>query len=113
MTTIERGDIWLANLDPSIGSEIRKIRPVAIISNNINNIHNNIVTIVPIASNTNMIYSFEVLLPKGIANLPKDSKAKADQIRTIDKSRLIKSIGVLPNDYMIKIEKAIKLHLDL
>jgi len=86
---------------------------VAIISNNINNIHNNIVTIVPIASNTNMIYSFEVLLPKGIANLPKDSKAKADQIRTIDKSRLIKSIGVLPNDYMIKIEKAIKLHLDL
>ena len=49
---IKRGEIWLANLDPTIGSEIQKTRPVAVVSNNINNTHNNVITILPITSNT-------------------------------------------------------------
>ena len=110
---IKRGEIWLANLDPTIGSEIQKTRPVAVESNNINNTHNNVITILPITSNTTKVFSFEVLLQKGIANLPKDSKVKADQIRTIDKVRLIKKIGTIPTSYLTQINAAIQLHLDL
>ncbi len=110
---INRGDIWLANLDPAVGSEIRKTRPVVIVSNNVNNINNSVVTVLPVTSNTIRVFSFEVLLPKGIAKLPKDSKAKTDQIRTLDKSRLVKLIGSVPNTYMDLIDKAMRLHLQL
>ena len=86
---IKRGEVWLAALDPTIGGEIQKTRPVIIVSNNFSNFSNNVVTVVPITSNTARVFSFEVFLPTGIAGLPKDSKAKADQIRTLDKSRLV------------------------
>lgn len=88
--SIKRSEIWLANLDPTVGGEIRKTRPVLVVSNDINNIHNQVVTVLPLTSNTSRIFSFEVLLAQGVANLPKDSKAKADQIRTLDKSRLVR-----------------------
>jgi hypothetical protein len=52
-------------------------------------------------------------LPRGTANLPKDSKVKADQIRTLDKSRVIKLIGELSPDDITRIETAVKIHLDL
>jgi mRNA interferase MazF len=110
---IKRGEIWLANLDPTIGNEINKTRPVVIVSNNTNNAHNNVLSILPVTSNTNHIFSFEVFLQKGIANLPKDSKVKADQIRSIDKVRLIKKIGTIPATYINQINNAIQLHLDL
>ena len=112
-TPPERGEIWLANLDPAIGSEIQKTRPVLVVSNNVNNIHNNVITVLPITSNVAKVFSFEVLIPKGTANLPKDSKAKADQIRTIDESRLAKRIGVLPKSLLTLMEEAIKKHLNL
>jgi mRNA interferase MazF len=95
---IKRGNIYLANLDPSIGNEINKTRPVVVISNDINNQYGNTITVLPITSNTSKIYPFEVFIEKGTANLPKDSKIKADQIRTIDKTRLIKEIGSFPNE---------------
>ena len=113
MMNIKRGSVWLANLDPTIGSEIRKTRPVVIVSNDINNINNNVVTVLPVTSNIVHVFSFEVLLSKGIANLPKDSKVKADQIRTLDKTRLIKSIGTLPDSYIELIDAAMRLHLAL
>lgn len=113
MMNIKRGEIWLANLDPTIGSEIRKTRPVVIVSNDINNTNNNVVTILPVTSNTTHVFSFEVMVSKGTANLPKDSKVKADQIRTLDKVRIIKSIGTLPNNIMNLVDNAMKLHLKL
>ena len=111
MTNIKRGDIWLANLDPTIGSEIRKTRPVVVISNDVNNANNSVVTVLPITSNVSRVFSFEVFFPEGTANLPKDSKAKADQIRTLDKSRLAKQIGTLPSHFLLLIETAVKKHL--
>ena len=113
MTTIKRGSVWIAGLDPTVGGEIRKTRPVVVVSNDINNVNNNVVTVLPVTSNTTHIFSFEVLVPKGVAGLPKDSKVKADQIRTLDKARLAKLIGSLPGDYLDNIDKAIKLHLAL
>lgn len=110
---IKKGEIYIASLDPSIGTEIKKTRPVVIVSNNINNNYSRTITILLITSNTEKVYPFEVFVKKGIANLPKDSKLKADQIRTIDKSRIIKLIGLLPKEYIYKIDSAIKIHLDL
>ncbi len=109
--TIKRADIYLANLNPTLGSEINKTRPVVVVSNNINNEYSNTVTILPITSNTVNIYPFEVFIGAGVSNLPKDSKVKADQIRTIDKQRLIKKIGSLNENLIADVEAAMKIHL--
>ncbi|MBL7135437.1 MAG: type II toxin-antitoxin system PemK/MazF family toxin [Candidatus Marinimicrobia bacterium] len=111
---IKRCGIYIACLDPVIGKEISKTRPVVVISNDINNKYAGTVTILPITSkNLNKIYPFEVFLPRGEGNLPKDSKVKADQIRTLDKSRIISELGIIESQYIKKIEKAMAIHLDL
>ena len=111
---IKRGEIYLAALDPTLGREISKTRPVIIVSNDKNNAFSGTVTILLISSqNLDKVYPFETLLPKGTGNLPKDSKVKADQIRTIDRARIVKHIGALGGTEMKDIEKAIRLHLDL
>ena len=112
--TIRRREVHLAGLDPVVGREIAKTRPVVVVSNDLNNEFSGTVTILPITSGSlEMIYPFEVLLPRGTANLPKDSKVKANQIRTLDRSRLVKFIGELPKDIMAGIDKAMMLHLGL
>ena len=63
--------------------------------------------------NLEKIYPFEVFLAKGDGNLPKDSKAKADQIRTIDKMQVLTQIGRLRANEIAEIEKAIRIHLEL
>jgi mRNA interferase MazF len=111
---IRRGEIYLAALDPVMGREIVKTRPVVIVSNDKNNEFSGTVTILPLTSKTpQTVYPFEVFLPRGNANLPKDSKIKADQIRTLDKSRMIKNIGVLDKKDLDAIDRAMKIHLAL
>ena len=112
--SIRRGETHLAALDPVIGKEISKTRPVVVVSNDINNEYSGTVTILPVTSaSLGKVYPFEVFLPRGSGRLPKDSKAKADQIRTLDKARLVKRIGKLENTLMEKIESAIRIHLQL
>lgn len=111
---IERNGIYLANLHPTVGHEIAKTRPVIVVSNNINNRHSSTVTVLPLTStHLTTIYPFETLLKKGIANLPKDSKVKADQIRTLDKTRIVKQIGTVPEIEMALVDVALKIHLAL
>lgn len=111
---IRRGVCYLATLDPVIGHEISKTRPVVVISNNKNNEFSGTVTVLPITSkNLRKIYPFEVFLAKGEADLPKNSKVKADQIRTLDKSRLVKLIGTLDENQIERIDKAARIHLAL
>jgi mRNA interferase MazF len=111
---IERGEIFVAALDPVIGHEVAKTRPVVIVSNNIGNKYSGTVTIIPVTSkNVTRIYPFEVYLPKDAGPLKKNSKAKADQIRTLDKARLLKSVGMLNDELMYNMDKAIKVHLNL
>ena len=72
------------------------------------------VTIIPVTSkNLEKIYPFESYLPKPYSMLEKESKGKADQIRTLDKKRLIKKIGKLDSALVADIDKAIKNYLDL
>lgn len=112
--SIKRGEIHVAVLDPVIGREIAKTRPVVVVSNDMNNQFSATVTVLPVTSGkTEKKYPFEVFLAKGVGNLPKDSRAKADQIRTLDKSRLVSRIGKLGTQDMARIEDAVKVHLQL
>ena len=111
---MKRGEIFIANLDLTIGSEIRKKRPVLIISNDANNRASSTVTVVPITSNIKKVYPFEVLLETKETGLPKHSKAQCHQVRTISKMRIQgRKIGLASKQVMLKINSAMKLHLHL
>ena len=113
MTQILKGEVYWADLSPTVGSEISKTRPVLIVSNNINNQYASTVSILPITSTTSKIYPFEVFLSKGEGNLTNNSKAKANQIRTIDKLRIGARIGKISNPKLTEIERAILIHLGI
>lgn len=106
---MNRGDIYWVNFDPSIGSEITKLRPAIIVSNNTSNSTLSRVQVVPLTSNISRIYPCEAII------FIKDtqSKAMADQITTVDKARIKKLIGVLNSQELEKIDKILKLQLNL
>ncbi|MEO8386346.1 MAG: type II toxin-antitoxin system PemK/MazF family toxin [Betaproteobacteria bacterium] len=111
---MNRGDIWFADLSPSVGSEINKRRPVLIVSNNANNRSASTLTVLPITSNVEKIYPFEVALSMEASGLPKLSKAQAQQIRTIARERIVGNlIGQLDEKALGLIDQAIRLHLGL
>lgn len=110
---MQKGEVFWADLNPTLGSEINKTRPVVIVSNNINNHYSETVTILPITSSTAKIYPFEVFVPAGMVSLKNDSKIKANQIRTIDKQRIKQFLGTLPLATINAIDKAIAVHLNL
>jgi mRNA interferase MazF len=111
---MKRGEIYYADLSPSVGAEINKRRPVLIVSNNANNRAAVTVTVLPVTSNISRVYPFEVLLAAKQSGLPKDSKAMAQQIRTLSMDRLnAGKAGELGRDLMQQVDAAIKLHLAL
>lgn len=111
---IRWGEIYLDALDPAVGREIAKTRPVIVLSNNIGNKYAGIITVVPVTSkNLSSVYPFEVVLPSTATGLENASKAKADQIRTLDKRRLVKHIGKVPGTIMDALDQAVKIHLEL
>ena len=115
MSRITKGEIYWANLSPTVGSEISKTRPVLIVSNDINNQYADLVTILPITSKLGNIYPFEVPIKGGMGGLKEPGKIKANQIRTVDKRRLsAKPLGPPVEDHtMSLVDAALKLHLNL
>ena len=109
----KKGEIWLVSLEPVVGHEIGKTRPALVISNDRNNLFAETVTVLPITSKTEKIYPFEVFLPSEETHLSKDSKVKCNQIRTIDKKRLINFVSTLLPEKLEKVEKALLIHLDI
>jgi mRNA interferase MazF len=95
--TPERWSVWLANLDPVVGSEQGKTRPVLVISDTRLNQILPVINVLPLTSRKphRRIYPNEALLPAGAAGLIAESIVLCYQIRTLDKQRLIKSFGVL------------------
>lgn len=95
--TFKKWSVYLANLDPVIGSEQGKTRPVLILSEDFFNELLNVVNIIPLTSKKQgrIIYPNEVLVKSEFSNLPNTSIALVHQIRTIDKKRLIKELGRL------------------
>jgi mRNA interferase MazF len=108
---MRRGDIYLVNFEPSVGSEIRKKRPALIFSCNEANRHLKTVTVIPFSSKVKTVYPFEVFVRKEDSGLEVDSKLKITQMRAVDKARLTKYIGTLLDALLEEVEKAVKLHL--
>lgn len=114
MVIPKRGDIFWVNLDPTIGTEIRKQRPAIVISNNAANRRYHQVTVVPLTSQkTQQVELFQVFLPVEETGLDKDSKALAEQIRTVSKIRLGNRAGHITSILMKNLDQALKLHLGL
>ena len=110
---MKRGEIYYANLDATIGSKIKKKRPVLIISNDANNRAASTITIIPITSNIKKVYPFEVLFEQKDSGLSKPSKAQCHQIRTISKLRIAGKRAGLVNDRNLRlVQIALELHLD-
>lgn len=112
---IKQYEIWIADLNPQIGTEAGKTRPVLVLQSNLlNKISHPSTIICPIT--TNVEINSEILrvhLRKGTSNLNKDCDVLIDQIRSIDNSRLIKKIGSLSNELSLLIQDNIKIVLDL
>jgi mRNA interferase MazF len=112
---IKQFEIWTADLNPQIGTEPGKTRPVLIVQTNLlNKIPHPSTVVCPIT--TNIEKDAEILrvhLTKGIANLLEDCDIMTDQIRSIDNRRLIKKIGDLPVEMTGLVRENIRIVLDL
>ena len=115
---MQRGEIVWVDLDPTRGNEANKRRPAVIVSNDGANrmaqrLGRGVITVVPVTSNTDRTYPFQVLLPATSCGLPKASKAQAEQIRSVAVQRIGNSVGRLTPDLLADLDDAIRLHLGL
>ena len=110
---IYRGDIYLANLNPYKGSEQGGKRPVIIIQNDVGNHYSPTVIVTAVTSRFFKKRALPTHVPLDNEELEKNSLALLEQIRTIDKSRLIRKIGRVPEEKMKEIGAAIHVSLDL
>jgi mRNA interferase MazF len=115
---MQRGDVFMVDLDPSRDSESNKVRPVVIVSNNAANRSaerngRGVIAVVPVTSNTARVYAFQVLLAAGEAGLPGESKARAEQVRSIDYERLRHRLGAVEPASLKRLDEALRIHLAL
>jgi len=115
---MRRGDIHLVDLDPVVGSEANKRRPAVVVSNDgasltAAQLGRGVVTVVPVTSNLKRVYPFQVRLPASATGLGRDSKAQAEQVRSIAVQRVGELIGNVPGALMLELDEALRLHLAL
>ena len=110
----KKHEVWLANLDPRIGTETGKTRPVLIVQTDIlNKIHPSTL-ICPLTTNVKLESKIlRVHLKKGTAKLKESCDVMIDQLRAIDNKRLLKKIGELPSDLGERVKENMKIVLDL
>lgn len=115
---MRRGEIRLVDLDPTRGAEANKRRPAVIVSNDGANataarLGRGVVTVVPVTSNVTRVHPFQVLLEASNTGLDRDSKAQAEQVRSIDVERIGVLVASLDHDLMAQVDEALRLHLAL
>jgi mRNA interferase MazF len=115
---VRRGDVVWVDLDPGLGAEASKVRPAVVVSNDGANstaerLGRGVVTVVPVTSNTQRVYPFQVLIPAERGGLPRASKAQAEQVRAVSVGRVGRVMGRLPDDLMARLDDALRLHLGL
>jgi mRNA interferase MazF len=115
---MRRGEIRLVDLDPIRGAEAGKRRPAVIVSNDGANataarLGRGVVTVVPVTSNVRQVYPFQALLPAAECGLERDSKAQAEQVRSVAVERLGDVVGRVPRERMSTVDDALRLHLEL
>jgi len=115
---VRRGEIVRVNLDPDRGSEADKTRPAVVVSNDAANaaatrLGRGVITVVPVTSSTDRVYPFQVLLPAHQTGLPRDSKAQAEQVRSIAVERVGQRVGRLPAALIAELDQTLRVHLSL
>ncbi len=115
---MRRGDIHLVDLEPVRGSEASKTRPAVVVSNDAANataarLGRGVITIVPVTSNVERIHPFQTLLPASATGLSRDSKAQAEQVRSVAVQRIGERCGTLPPGLVDELDRALRVHLDL
>jgi mRNA interferase MazF len=113
-----RGEIRLTDLEPARPSEANKRRPAVIVSNDRANataarLGRGAVTIVPITSKVTQVFPFQVLLPAEETGLRVESKAQAEQVRSVSVERMGHMLGRVPRHLMTQLDEALRLHLQL
>ncbi|CPR02872.1 transcriptional modulator of MazE/toxin MazF [Mycobacterium bohemicum DSM 44277] len=113
-----RGEIWQVDFDPARGGEANKTRPAVVVSNDRANssavrLGRGVVTVVPVKSNVATVYPFQVFLPAATTGLAVDSKAQAEQVRSVAVERLRRRIGRLSAAERAQLDDALRLHLEL
>ena len=109
----KRGEIWQVSLEPVGGHEIGKTRPALVISNDKNNEYSSTVTLIPIKASIEKVYPFEVFISGEDSGLPLNSKIKCNQIRTVDKLRLLNLVGETSTEIIKKVEEALLIHIGI
>lgn len=110
----KRGDVYLVSFDPSVGSEIKKTRPAIIVQNDIGNRYSPIVIVAAISSMPDgKLYPTEVMLLPREGGIVKRSVVLASQVRSVDKARLIKKIGKVNKETLVRVDQALKISLGL
>lgn len=115
---MRRGEVWQVDFDPALGSEANKQWPAVVISNDRANatatrLGHGVVAVVPVTSNVAKVYPFQVFLPATTTGLTVDSKAQAEQIRSVAIERLRRRVGRVPPAELAQLDEALRLHLAL
>jgi mRNA interferase MazF len=112
---VHRGDIYLCSFDPTVGHEIKKTRPALVIQNDVGNRYSAVTIVAAITSNVSPVpYPVEVVVEPTTANgLEARSSIRLDQIRTVDRLRLVRRLGVVDSSTMTKVDEALKISLGM
>ena len=107
-----RGEVWTVSLDPTIGHEVKKTRPVVVVTSDVYNAHNWVVLVMPITSHNVAEYD-QVLIHPPEGGLLESSVTLPDQVRAIDRARLVKRLGKLTPATMLQVNRSLKIVFDL
>jgi len=115
---LRRGEVRIVNVDPVAGSEAGRTRPAVVVSNEAANatatrLRRGVVTVVPVTSNVERVHPFQVLLPAPATGLRRDSKAQAEQVRSIAVERVGELVGTLTPALVAELDQALRIHLSL
>lgn len=114
LAQLKRGEIYLVSFDPTVGAEIQKTRPALVLQNDIANEHSPITIVAAITSQfDDTLYPTEVLVQPPEGGLTVNSVVLLNQIRSIDKQRLVKCLGKLTDETMALVNLAIQVSLGL
>ncbi|PIG94545.1 type II toxin-antitoxin system PemK/MazF family toxin [Gloeocapsopsis sp. IPPAS B-1203] len=114
LTYPTRGEIYLVSFDPTVGTEIQKTRPALVLQNDIANEYSPITIVAAITSQFgDPLYPTEVLVRSPEGGLTVDSVVLLNQIRSIDKQRLVKRLGKLTDETVALVNQATQISLGL